>query len=310
MPDPIANPPAGDTPPPGNTPPAGDTPPPGNTPPAGDTPPPGGDIPPASYWPEDWREKYANGDEKLLKGLQKFDSPKAVIDAYNSLQRKVSSGGMKSTKPKDATPEVLAAWRAENGIPEKPADYDTSLPDGLVIGESDKPLIEGFLNAAHETDMSPEQVKKALSWYYTEQERQIEELQQNDLSLKKENEDALRVEWGKDYRRNINMISNMLDAAPAGVKDKLLGGRLSDGTPIGSSPEVLRWLVGVSLELNPAATVVPGAGPNAAGAIDAEITTIEKRMAEDRKGYFKDQAMQDRYRQLLEARERGQRKAA
>jgi len=48
---------------------------------------------------------------------------------------------------------------------------------------------------------------------------------------------------------------------------------------------------------------VPGAGANAGQAIADEIATIERTMRENRPAYNRDERMQARYRQLLEARE-------
>jgi len=108
----------------------------------------------------------------------------------------------------------------------------------------------------------------------------------------------------------VNLISGLLDSAPAGVKDAIMGGRATDGSPMMSHPDVLRWLTGMALELNPQHTVVAGHGPNASAAIDNEITTIEKRMVDDRAGYFKDEKMQARYRDLISVRDRVKQKAA
>src|SRR3546814_3644725 len=52
-----------------------------------------------------------------------------------------------------ATPEQIAEWRKEQGIPEKPEDYDLKFDNGLVIGEADKPLVAEFLKASHATNV-------------------------------------------------------------------------------------------------------------------------------------------------------------
>jgi len=85
------------------------------------------------------------------------------------------------------------------------------------------------------------------------------------------------------------------------MRDKLLRGRLADGTPIGSSPEVLRFLVGLAREKNPAGVVVPS-GVATAQSVSDEIQKIEKVMRDDRAAYNRDEKMQARYRQLLEWR--------
>jgi hypothetical protein len=106
------------------------------------------------------------------------------------------------------------------------------------------------------------------------------------------------------------MIEGLLDTAPAGVKDLIKFGRLSDGTPIMANPDTIRWFNNMAREINPVTTVVPNAGANVSGAIDDEIAKIEKTMRTDRKAYNADDKMQARYRDLLSARERAGKKAA
>jgi hypothetical protein len=277
------------------------------TPPADPAAPPADPASPdakAGNWPDDWREQYAGQDEKLLKRLQRYASPKAALDALVSAQDKIRSGALKASLPDNPTDEQMKQWREENGIPEKPSEYDVSLPDGLVIGEQDKPLVDGFLEAAHKAHMQPAQVKQALSWYFSEQERLINEVAQRDNETRKVAEDELRQEWGAEFRQNINLVSGLLDGAPAGVKENLMNARLADGSLLGNSPQVLRYLTGLARELNPMGTVVPGAGVNSVSAIESEIAGLEKRMRDDRANYFKDEKAQARYRELITARDR------
>src|SRR3546814_8605810 len=71
-----------------------------------------------------------------------------------------------------ATPEQIAEWRKEQGIPEKPEDYDLKFDNGLVIGEADKPLVAEFLKASHATNVTPAQAKAQIAAYYAIQEQQ------------------------------------------------------------------------------------------------------------------------------------------
>src|SRR3546814_10458699 len=71
-----------------------------------------------------------------------------------------------------ATPEQIAEWRKEQGIPEKPEDYDLKFDNGLVIGEADKPLVAAFLKASHATNVTPAQAKAQIASYYAIQEQQ------------------------------------------------------------------------------------------------------------------------------------------
>ena len=266
-----------------------------------------------TVWPDQWRQQMAGDDAKALKQLERYESPAAIWKKARALEQRLSSGELRSALPKDANEEQVKAWRAENGIPEAPEKYDLTFPDGLVIGEEDKPAIDDFLKAAHKANYSPDQVKESVRWYYDFQERQTEVRAQADERIKQESEDALRGEWGQDYRGNLQRVHNLLDAAPGGLKEQLLNGRLADGTPIGSSPDALRWIVQVARELNPTGVIAPNAGGNVGQAIDDEIAKFEKMMGDRTSDYWKGPMAdknQARLRDLYASRERSKARAA
>lgn len=279
------------------------------TPPAGDN----KAAPPAKpdakgseggYWPDDWRTKASKGDTKLEARFSRYANPEAALTALIAAQNRISSGELKAVLSKDAKPEELKAWRAEQGIPETPDKYDLDLGKDFTIGEEDKPLIEEFLKAAHGTNQTPDQVKASLRAYYAVNEKMSEKRADDDVRIQDESTETLRADWGPEFKRNINLVHNLLDVTCTGdLKDKFLGGRLADGTPIGSSPEALKMLLGLALVNNPAGTVVPNAGGNMSGAVDDEIEKIEKAMRTNRTAYNKDEKMQARYRELIGARE-------
>ena len=265
--------------------------------------------------PRDWaslRTDYAKGDEKLLKRLERYSSEEAVIDALIAAQNKIATGGLKSPLPKDPTPEQVADWRRENGIPEKPEDYEITLPEGRTLGEADAAFVDDFIaSAAHATNMTPEQASAAVAWYQDAQERELAARHQMDAEITQEATATLRAEWGSEMQLNKNMISGLLDAAPEGVKDGILGGRLADGTPIVSDVKVLRWLANIAREVNPVATVVPGSSGNAAQAIESELASIQKLMGDHKSDYWKGpqaEKMQSRYRELISVQEKMQRR--
>lgn len=285
--------------------------------PAGDPAPAAAGDPPASPqdWPDDWRAKLSGDDEKLGKRLERFRSPRDILDAWRAAEAKISSGEMKAALPKDATEEQVAAWRKENGIPEDPKGYLDALPDGLVLGEDMKARAEGFAAKMHELNAPPELVGAALAYNQSMQEEMAAERAEQDRAFKAAAEDALRKEWGAEYRANVRALQSMLDATNVvdgdqNLKELLLGARLADGSVLGDNPLALRWLSRISSEINPAGTVVPNAAGDQASAISDEIASIENRMRTDRSGYNKDEAMQARYRQLLEAREKLNARAA
>lgn len=307
--------PAGD--PPAGDPPAGGKPAEGAKPDGGTPEGEAGDPKPADpkpgetkgYWPEDWVARASKGDEKAQKILARFASPEALAESYLAAQAKIRSGELKSALPKNAKPEELTAWRKENGIPEKPEDYDLKFESGLVIGEADKPIIDGFLKYAHEKNLAPDQVKGNIEWYYQEQKRQTDERLAKDDEESRTVTAELAEEWGGQFKRNINMVEGLLNSFPESVRDQLKGARLPDGTGLFNNKEFLRGMAALALEVNPSGTLAP-AGGNQVETVESEIGKIEKVMRENRREYNKDEAMQARYRDLLVAREKLQKRAA
>lgn len=263
----------------------------------------------APDWREDWRDLMAGGDEKERKRLDRFRSPVDVYKSNRELEKKLSSGDVKAKLAADATPEQIAAWRKDNGIPEKPDGYLEKLPSGLVIGDDDKPMLEGYLAEVHGANASPEVVAKTLDWYYRQQDVAAAAQADADKAFKQSAEDALRAEWGAEYRGNVNSIMSFLDAAPptddgSPLKGLLMGARLSDGTLLGNNPTALKWLASLAQEANPAGFVAPSAGTSQADSVAAEIAKIEGIMRTDRRAYDKDEKMQARLRDLYDAQEK------
>lgn len=255
-----------------------------------------------------WRERMASGDEKELARLARFKSEADYHKSYRAMEKKQSSGELKAKLVPDATPEQLTAWRKDNGIPEKAEDYLAALPKGLVIGDADKPLIDGFLSRVHGKNASPEFVSEALGWYYDQQETLAAEQASTDKAYQQASTDALREEWGGEFRANINSITAFLDAAPATadgkpLKDLLMNARLGDGTQLGNNPAALKWLAQLAHDANPAGFVSPNDGGSQLESVEGKIAAAKLRMQND-PGWPKDTKAHEDYQKLLTARER------
>lgn len=259
------------------------------------------DTPPA--FTGNWRDVMSGGDEKALKTLNRFQSPANFFKAYEALRQKMSTD-MVSKKPEDEN--GLQEWRAQNGIPESPEGYLDNLPNGVVVGEDDKPMVDSFLEYAHNNDFTPEHVQASLGWYYQVQDDMVNQQSETDNEFKQQAEDELRAEWGPEFRQNLNDAQAFLRTYGGDeMVNKFLHGRLADGTPIGNDPETLNFLVKAYREVNPAGINVTSEGERPIQAIDREITAIEKDMANPKEsGYYEDEAKQARYRELLEAKEK------
>lgn len=273
----------------------------------------GGDQP---WIADDWRQRLAGDSKRDLKTLERYKSPEDLWTKIKELQKTVSKGVKPPEKPgEDASEAEIKAWRDAYGVPEKWEDYKIELGEGRQLGDDDKPMAESFMQFAHERGFSNENVNTALEWYYTQMEADTVAQAERDDQLKAEADTQLREDWpGADYKRNFNMIDNMFEThfSPE-LKAQIFGGRMADGTPIGSNPEMLKFLAGVAHEINPASAVMPAGGDTTLKGVEDRITEIKGMMADDHSEYWhgpKSAAIQKEYKELLTAREKMQSRAA
>lgn len=253
------------------------------------------------YWAQDWRERLAGTDDKALAQLKRYASPEDVWKKARALEVERSSGRLKPVLEKDSTPEQLAEYRKAWGIPEAADKYDLT---GVSVDDADKPLLGKVFAELHGAHATTDQAKAVAKAWATVKSEALASQHAKDTETQKKTEDELRGEWGTEYRRNMSLVTQLLDGnGDQKTIDNFLRGRLADGTPIGSSATALKLLLGVALKSNPTGTVVPSGGGDPAASIESEIATIEKTMRENRKAYNNDEKMQERYRTLIDARE-------
>lgn len=265
-------------------------------------------------WDATWRESYAGTDEKKLNQLKRYDSPRAVLDALFSAQQKISSGELKAPLPKDATPEQLAAYRKDNGIPEKADAYFTNLPDGVKLTDSDKEMLKPYADLMHKHNLSPQAASEFLGIRAKMLDDLIANQSQNDQTLRAQVEESLRAEWGGEYRANINNIRTMLQGAPEDVREAILSARTSDGRALFNHPATTQYFAHLARQLNPFGTIVGADGGALTGkGAEARIAEINGMMGKPDSAYWKgaqSAAIQKEYRDLLTARERATKHAA
>ena len=280
--------------------------------PAPSTPASGTSAPAKASDPLDWaaiRTKVAGSDEKVLKQLSRYGTLEEAIKAGINAQTKLAQSRSTAKPGPDSTPEELAAYRAANGIPESPDKYEVALPNGIVVGEDDKPFLDAFLSTAHGLNLTPEQVNSLAATQLELKEKEVQARAMRDLESKEKAAEALRDPdvWGSEVKLNVSLITGLMDTAPQGVKDQLLGARLADGTPLGNHVDTLKWLASLAREVNPMATVVPGSGSNAQQAMEGELDNIKKLMANPKSDYWKGpkaEKLQQRFRDLVDVQQR------
>jgi len=264
-----------------------------------------GDKAPA--WPDDWRDKLAGDDKKLRARLERFTSPKAILESYLNIEKTAKQAPKPlGDFPAEGTDEEKTAWRTAQGVPVAPSDYlkDFSLSDGLVIGDNDKPAIEEVLSVLHEDNVPVKNVQSAINAYYQMREKQMQQLNTKDSTDMLTARDELRDEFGKDFMRNMTAAYTVI---PDDIRGDLMEARMPDGTKFGNHPQILRWLTKAALEINPAATFAPGNAASSIKGVETRIAEIEGYMRTDVQKY-QSKDVQDEYVQLLDLREKMQSK--
>jgi len=231
-------------------------------------------------WPDDWRQKIASGDDKKLKELERFSDPLAMGDSLFSAQEKIKSTDYQKKLSDNPSDEELTAYRKSNNIPEKADGYGYKLPEGFAFGEADKPFLNNILDGLHAQNASPAVVQTIMDKYIDNIESGAVEFMEKEKNDKEASEDALRSEWGGEYKANNNMVENFMSTAPEDVRDALGNGRGPDGTALFNNPSVVRWLNGIVREINPAASLLPAGSGDKIKAVDTEIAALDKIMNE------------------------------
>lgn len=273
------------------------------------------------YWPDDWRERIAdhasagNKDvyQKELRRLQRFTDPSAIFGQARELESRFSSGGLVKLPTEKSSDKEWADYRAAIGVPDKPEGYleNIKLANGIEIGEADKPFVNGFAEALHQVGAPPQVAESVLNWYYSQQEQAAADLDDMDAQISSQAEQILREEFGPAFRRMNNAIATVFSQAPGGADinnpdaliSRLLSGRTADGVLIGSDPDFFRFMANIAKDRGLGMTEVEMGDETGQGVME-EIKAIEKMMREDRRAYFKDKDIQNRYVELLEARSR------
>lgn len=243
------------------------------------------------------------------------------MDALFEARQKISQGLQKPKLPDNATPEQIAEYRQALGVPEAPDKYDVSLGDGHVWGEADKPLLESFTKAAHESNVPAEYLKPILKWYDQLQQQQHEARTLADAGYKKANVDRLASEWGGNLGMETRIADEFMQQMGPEMYEKFKGARDGEGNLLFANADFIRWANKMQRELNPTGTVLPGTGINSMQAAETRKAEIEAMMKDSNSAYFKgekitkngrtDTKIALEYYDLLQAIERQQgRKAA
>jgi hypothetical protein len=254
-------------------------------------------------WPDDWRSRVAGEDKEYLKRLERFQDPAALGKSYRELEKKLSSGELKPGLKPDASEEEVTAWRKANNIPTSVNDYKVSLPDGIVLSELEKPMVDDYKAFALTQNMTEAQVNANLGKYLAMRDAEAGQQYVTDQQAYQQTIEIMRNEWGHEYTPRVNALRAFLTKTYGPDLGNQIGmARLPDGRVLGNVPEYLNATSQLRHELDPYATVMPSGTLNPQKAGEDRIKEIEGIMRTDANKYWKTPELQNELAGLYEAR--------
>lgn len=185
------------------------------------------------------------------------------------------------------------------------------MPKAVIEGLDDdsKAMLTPYMGLVRDLNLPAEAAAKVVQVWQAEQDRQVVARTEADNVLRVKTEDALRGEWGNNYRAEINNIHNLLSGFPPEVSEAIQQARTPDGNALVGTPQVIKALAQMARMISPYSVPVGNDGGSLdQKGVEARITEIESWMgspngSENYKKYFGSEKVQMEYRNLVDARE-------
>jgi hypothetical protein len=158
--------------------------------------------------------------------------------------------------------------------------------------------LDFFAQRAYELNIPQGEFKKSLQIYADMQNKAMAETAERDKAIWLETEDALRAEWGHEFRANMTMLERMFP--PEIVEDVFTARGGVSGVKLGGSKEFLNFLVGFMKKYAPEETIIPGGADNAAA--ESEFERLDSEFKNDYPNFIRDQKKYARWSELKDAR--------
>jgi hypothetical protein len=199
------------------------------------------DKPDDFAWPDDWRERVADGDDDLAKELSRYGSMKNVVKALREAKATIRSGKLTKPMPDASDEKAMAEWRKEQGIPDDPSGYKLSENVTKKLLDQDKPLLASFMEKAHKAGKPADYIDFAAGWYVDAMDQIAEQRAASDNEAREAAEDALRKDWAHgEFKANMTLASRAIESIP-GVGKDWAEFRAADGRRLGDIPEFVAW---------------------------------------------------------------------
>lgn len=208
---------------------------------------------------DDWREKLAGKDERMLSRLRRFASLENFGKSYRELENKLHSATGPRSLPEGASEEEVAAYRKAVGVPEAPDGYGIQLPEDAP--EHDKSVLNAVLDAAHKAHTPPGLLKPIVETFLKERAEAAREFAEQGAREAAATRMALRSEWGgRDWDLNMRIIDRALDHYTGDRGAELANVRLANGQPLATNELFARFIANVGRDVMPAEVLEFGGG--------------------------------------------------
>lgn len=228
-----------------------------------------------------WRDTIE--DESLREHASRFTSVEALAKAHRDLRAKMSTAV--NEPGEDATDDEIAEYRAKRGVPETPDAYSVPEIENFEPSDADKAYQAEMAGVFHKHNI-PDAVFKDLAakhvGYLVDQQKAAVEAQNKaDKEYLSNAEEALRKEWGGDYKANVQYA----DEAAKAFWDEDIGSlELKNGMLLGSHPAFMKGSAEIGRRIGEGIIHVPH-GSEAASSLQEQADTYrQKRVEAQQKG--------------------------
>lgn len=264
-------------------------------------------------WRDDWREALSGGDEATLRHMKRFASPENYAKSYRDLQKKMTAGQLVAALPEGATDDEKAAYRKQQGIPDKPEGYAFEFPKEVEATDGDKAALASYREVAHALNLPPSQAKGLFDWWT--QQRAAGEQQRYDAARENTIQTlaSLRSEYGKDFpsyfgrpdstgRLQGGLVNEFLSQYGGDTVGDLLKLRLANGQELGSHEGLIRLFANAAVDTAGEDRLVNAEGGSGGPTIDEQIEGMKKLQRTAPKEYWA-APNQEKLNKLYQARE-------
>lgn len=172
----------------------------------------------------------AGEDIKAVEALSRYQTPQDFVKAFQEQRTALSKRAEPARLPDNASPEQVAEWRRNLGLPEVKGDkaeefmaaYKIELPKGYEATEVEKGLIGDFAKQAYEKGWNTGEVKGAVDFFLQQQSAMQQAVNRVAVDNQRKWQMELREELGpREYEAQ-------QAAAEAWLKEKFDGEVLSN----------------------------------------------------------------------------------